>query len=53
MPKTCHSGKCASGEAGVSQLINSAHFSDCACQAALRLAVITKVVSIEKPLVGF
>lgn len=53
MPQTCHSGKCASGEAGVSQLINSAHFCDCACQAALRLVVITKVVSIEKPLVGF
>uniref|UniRef100_A0A8W8JKE9 NTR domain-containing protein n=1 Tax=Magallana gigas TaxID=29159 RepID=A0A8W8JKE9_MAGGI len=43
MPKTCHSGKCASGEAGVSKLVNSAHFSDCACQAALRLAVITIV----------
>ena len=53
MPNSCHSGKRASGEMGVSKHRSPAHFSDCACQAWLWLAVNAIVVSSEKPLVGF
>lgn len=53
MPNSCHSGKRASGETGVSKHRRPAHFSDCACQAWLWLAVNAIVVSSEKPLVGF